>query len=550
MAGNTIGFFNRLRTRQNVTLGEGTDVQRIENTVILDYQSFARGLNQAVPASRLPEGFMSYVQNHDIDERDRLVRVPGIVVDETFTGGRAPKYMWVLGNPATGLSELVFIDGAFLGVRGPTGAPTTWTNLSLSTGFEWVSCVHGDLLILTNGVGVVRYKQPLATSFVSLSWGPARALMSFAGRIFAGGVQDGGSYVPLGITWTGATGQPNDLGAGSGFEELLDDTGNGDAIVAMRSLNFDIAAILTKNAVWVARRTGDAFRPADFSPVVGADGALTNASVVRVPGGVAYLSARDVILFDGNTTRSISLPINSMLYPLDLSRIDEYSLNFVESRKVLQVLTPTRMFEYSFVYQRWMMSTVRALRAVNTGTDFETLFGGMVGSGLGAGFIGGWGTVWGRSWGTRTETGGGGGSGTRGLDTTIYLRGSTLGIEQAGATAFFGEEFTSIVDTQLQLAQSLDTVVSIKRIIIEYSGRGGQIQVYLPDYAGGWTLVRTITLPASVEPRSVTYTVRRAGKLAGLRIATLVGEIAIGRVQAEVEMRSQDRTGGTSGGTL
>ena len=547
MARNTIGFFNRLRTRQNIVLGEGTDVQRIENTVILDYQSFARGLNQAVPASRLPEGFVSYVQNHDIDERDRLVRVPGIVVDETFVD-RTPQHMFVLGNPATGLAELVFIDGGWLGVRGPDGTATVWNNLSLPAGSEWVACVHGDLLIMSNGTGFAQYKQPLATALIPLSWGPARALMSFAGRVFAGGVEDGGNYIPLGITWTGATGQPDDLGPASGFEELLDDTANGDAIVAMRSINFDIAAILTKNAVWIARRTGDAFRPADFSPVVGADGALTNATVVRVPGGVAYLSSRDIVLFDGNTPRSLSLPINSLLYPLDYSKLSEYSLNFVESRKVLQVLTPTKLFEYSFVFQRWMMSTIRARRAVNTGTTFETLTGAMVGV-VGT-TMGGWGTMWGRSWGTRTSSTGGGTGGTRSLDSVVYLRGNQLGIEREGISTFFGEEFTPIIDTHLQQAQSLDTIVSIKRVILEYSGRGGQLQIYVPDYAGGWQLVRDVVLPASTEARSVTLVTRKAGKSAGIRIATLTGEIVIGRVQAEVEMRSQDRTGGTSGGSL
>jgi len=543
---STIGFFNFLRTRQNVNLGEGTSVQRIENTVIVDYAGFRGGLNQSVPASRLPDGFLSYVQNHDIDERDQLVRVPGIIVDETFSG-RTPQYMWVLGNPATGLSELVFVDQGFLGVRGPGGIATVWTNLSLAAGFEWTTCVHGDLLIMTNGVGVVRYKQPLANALVSLSWGSARTLMSFAGRIFAGGVQDGGNYVPLGISWTGATSQPNDIGPGSGFEELLDDTANGDAIVAMRSINFDIAAILTRNAVWVARRTGDPFRPADFSPMVGADGALTNASVVRVPGGVAYLSQRDVIVFDGNSTRSLSLPINSLLYPLDLSKLDEYALNFVESRKVLQVLTPTRLFEFSFVYQRWMMHTVRALRAVNTGDKFERLGGAPVGL-PGDGSTGGWGNDWGMSWGSIQTTGGDGG--TRGLDTTIYLRGNQLGLEERNIDTFFGEVFTPILDTNLQVAQSIDMINSIKRVIMEYSGRGGTIQLYVPDYQGGWQLVRTVTLGESANTRSVSFTTRKAGKLAGLRVATLSGEVIVSRLQAEVEMRSLDRTGGISGGAI
>jgi hypothetical protein len=541
VARNTIGFFNQLRTRETVNVGEGTAVQRIENTVILDYQSFAKGLNVSVPASRLSDGFTPFIQDFDVDDGDLLVRRPGIVQEESFvTAGRTPVEMFVQGNPATGLAELVFIDGPWLGIRGPLGLPTQWFNRALPAGFGWATCIHGGLLILTNGGGASAfYKQPLGTIVTALPWGPARTVMSFAGRVFAGATTDTGALVPMGVQWTGATSEPGDLGPGSGFEELLDDSANGDQIIAMRSLNFDVAAILTRNAVWVAQRTGDSSRPADFSIRSVGYGAVTDASVVRVPGGVAYLSSRDVVVFDGNIVRPISRPINKALYPLNINKLSQYSLNFVESRNVLQVLTPNELFEYSFIFGRWLRHSVKALRSVNTGTQFTSLAGMDVGEFDG----GGWGAGWGFSWG-RTSSDSGGGSGIRGLDTTIYLKGQFIGRESLTATADFGVPFTPGLETYLQQAQSLDTVVAIKRLIIEFSGAGGVIQWSVPDYNGAWKVTRNTTLPASVRPRSMSFISRSAGLLAGVKISLLSGSVAVGRLQAEVEMRSIDREGG------
>lgn len=542
MARNTIGFFNQLRTRETINLGEGTNVQRIENTVILDYSSFTKGLNVSVPASRLTDGFTPYVQDLDIDDGDLLVRRPGIIQEESFVAaGRTPQEMFVQGNPATGLAELVFIDLGWLGIRGPSGFPTTWTNLSLPAGFGWATCIHGGLLVMTNGGGTsAYYKQPLANTLVTLPWGPARTVMSFAGRVFAGAPIDGGSFVPMGVLWTGATSEPNDLGPGSGFEELLDDSANGDQIIAMRSINFDVAAILTRNAVWVAQRTGDSNRPADFSVRRVGFGAITDASVVRVPGGVAYLSSRDVVVFDGNNVQSISQPINKLLYPLELNKLSRYSLNYVESRNVLQVLTPSELFEYSFSFGRWMRHSVKARRSVNTGTDFASLSGLDVGEFDG----GGWGADWGYSWGL-AGTAGGGSPGTRRLDTTIYLNGQFIGRESPTARADFGIPFTPVLETYLQQAQSLDTTVVLRRLIVEYSGTGGELQWSVPNYAGDWQVVRNTTIPASLRPRSLSFLSRSAGLLAGVRIAILSGSVAIGRLQAEVEMRSVDRQGGS-----
>ncbi len=544
MARNTIGFFNQLRTRQTAVVGEGTDVQRIENTVIVDYPLATRGLNLSVPEDRVPEGFVADIQNFAITDRDQLVRVPGIVADELLSG-HPTQELFVLGNPATGLAELVMIDDEFLGVRLSDGTATTWTDMGYAVGpVGWASCVHGDIMILSNGGGTAtQYKQPLATATIPLSWGPARALMSFAGRVFAGGVTDG-SYIPMGILWTGSTSEPDDLGPGSGFEELFDDTANGDQIVAMRSLGFDIAAIITRNALWVARRTGDANRPADFSPVAVGFGGISHAATVRVPAGVAYLSQSDVIVFDGNVPQSISVPINSAIFPLDTNRLEEYCLNYSESRNVLQVLTPVGLFEYSFRFNRWLKNTVTALRVVNTGTEFETLGGGGV---IGEGEEGGWGFDWGFSWGETSMGGGAGAGAARPLDTAVYLKtgeaGGALGVEDVDALTFFGVPFTPSVTLPVQQAQSTDMIVSCRRIIVGYQGAGGALQFYVPDADRAWVPAREIELAASSRSRTRSLSVRQAGKMLGVRIDMELGSVVLERVQAEVEMRSLDRLG-------
>ncbi len=538
MGRNNIGFFNQLRTRRNVTIGQGVDVQRIENPVILDYQSLGRGLNVAVPASRLPEGYTPLAQNIDINDGDQIVRVPGIAVDETFADDHTPEYMFVLGNPNTGLSELFFIDGSFFGVRLSDGTATTWVDASFPAGSEWVTCVHGDVMVLTNGEAIYT-KQPLALAVVPLAIDPARAVMSFAGRVFTGGPDDG-TYVPMGVAWTGSSGSPSDLGAGSGFEELLDDTTNGDQIVAMRSINLNVAAILTRNALWMARTTGEANRPADFATVTGGYGAITNATVCRVPGGIAYLAQHGVMVFDGNNVSEISQNINKLLYPLDTSKIAQYSFNFVESRNVLQVLTPTEQYEYSFRFQRWLCQTIGALRAVNTGGSFEVLGGGLE---VGEGEVGGWGFDWGESWG---ESGSGSGSplGGRALDTTVYLKGGQLGLEQANLQTFFDVPFETIFETRLELAQSLDTVVTTRRLIIEYQGDAAAVYWYMQDANNQWMLLRESMVPASPGVRSVNFMARNSGRPAGLRIVMVAGDIAIGRLQMEVDLRGVDRQGG------
>lgn len=512
-------------------VGAGAQSQPLPTHTKIVFRDFSGGLNKAVMPSSLPQSFAADLVDFQIDQRGRLATWPGVGVAETFTAPRSPDVMFAHGDSTTGATELVFIDGRFLGVKSDSATATVFTDLNLPLGGRWVSCMQGDQLVLSNGVGTVYTRDVGDSTVANAGWGPARALMSFAARVFGGAVTILGDYEPLGIFWTGATSLPSDVGAGSGFEILYDDTEGGDYIVAMRSIGFDFAAILTRRAVWVATRTGNSSRPADFSPRVWGQGAVNDACVVKVPQGIMFLSDSGVKLFDGNSITHMSDPIDADILPLQFNKINEYSAAYSPVTSEYVLFTPVGSFYYALNDRRWTKRSLKVLQGVSVYIDGSS-------SPISGAAVGGWGNDWNRSWG---ESSGGGGGGGGAVQSDLYYLVAGRLLVASNDTTYAGVPYLPTWESaELDTPDEIDGMYTIDNVSVRYTG-GGNIQIYTPDYQGDWQLFRDATLPVATQSRTYDFYGNTTGKLMGLRLVVVNGRFNIEAIAARGLLRESRR---------
>lgn len=286
----------------------------------------------------------------EVSRDDRMRRSPGILQLENMA---ARRMKWAFQQAHfDGTSEMVFIDPPYIGVKGTGG--TIWTNVGLSgtSVYDWVATNYGQILLFSNAQGSGYARQPGSSSIETLSSMPAgRTILEAFGRVFVGSPNTGpsGSLDVLRIAWNAASQLYNDwVGTGIGSQLLLTELTEADRLVALRSIGYDLIAVLMRQNIWVGTPTGDANTPADFRSRIPGVGCVSERTARSMRYGVIFLSDDGVYVFDGNQATLISAQINPALLPLDYTQIQKYSATYDPTLKRYILSTPTETWVYEF----------------------------------------------------------------------------------------------------------------------------------------------------------------------------------------------------------
>lgn len=512
------------RTDRQNRVGVGLPVNEMAKDVLRKFDSFRHGLVLADDPESLPDTCTPDALDFQVDDQDRLVRWPGIAQIEDFAP-HDPKEIFAHPN-LDGAVELVFFDSPDIGVKPITGLPTVWTPAGLPTGEAWAVANHGGDLAFSNGVDDVFYRGFGEAGANPLGWDPAVSLASWAGRLWGLGGSIGGVSNPLGIKWTGASGVITDVGGlGSGAELLLADVAEGDRAVALKPMGFDYMAILMRKSIWIARRTGDPYRPANFEPRLTGTGCVAQATAKNGPQGtIIFLSDSGVEIFDGNSTQHLSGAIDAELLPLSYTQIGQYGAVYSPLRDEYKLFTPGGTYVYSFKHQRWLKSSSVVQRAV-------VLFNPSLVdvSDLPAG----WGLYWDGAWGESATVG------NVVLGDIVYLKSSRLGVDDYDLTSFFGAEFVPYWKTPRVDSGDFDALFTTKRVEVFHTADAGQLLLEIHDRDDSY---RSYGSAISLVPPLTRTKIDglRSGRGLGLKITMLGGLPKIRRLSVTGEPRSRE----------
>lgn len=364
--------------------GKGYPVQQLPAAQTARYKDFSGGYyagdsDEDVPPNTTPGG-----TDVEVTRKDRIIRAPGTAAFEALVG-RSPEQLAI--HAGLGYrSELILFDLPFIGFK--REAATTWVNAGLVPGDPvtdmYFYATFGDDFLFQNGAQNV-YKHTFGTDTVEIVNGVplGHTMAVFAGRLWVGaGIQDG-NFEPLGVDWSGVNGyNDRDIDNGAGQELIIQDTGLGDRLVALRPMGFDYMAMLFRRSIWIARRVDDLNRPADFVARVTGKGCVHERTAKTTFGGVIYLSDEGVELFDGNDSQHLSEAIDAEILPLDYANIHKYTATFnPQSQRYTLVVPGKAVYVYDALRKRWYKRTQLAIDVVPFATQFHSVtWAEMVGS--------------------------------------------------------------------------------------------------------------------------------------------------------------------------
>lgn len=482
------------------------------------FTSFAGGYDARDSRQDVAENSSPYTTDIEVSVKDQLMRAPGVVQVEAIVG-RVPSQM-ILHASLDYTAELVLLDAPYVGAK-RSGA-TVWTDAGIETSdglYGWTN--FGGRLVFSSGKSKVYVRDPDSSVVGTLEEAPpAETYATFAGRLFAGNVVVDGKKENLGIVWNAVDGlAENWFGLGGGYELLIDNALVGDKIVALRTMSFDLMAILCRRSIWVATRTGQLDRPADFQIRFQGPGAIHAEACASTPFGVAYLSDGGVYLFDGNNSSMISDSINASLLPLDLSRIYEYSLYFHAGTKKLYLFTPTATWVLDIDRQRWVRRTLVARSATLFATQLDALT---------------WADIT-TSWGGQNATWGS--FGRQQVDTydvyVLGMQGGTpaIGREDEAYDQYFDLEQDPVWEFQLVQGPYMNQLVTNSVILLEYEG-AGTVQFWNTDINGEYTpTVQRVLTSGGGGPVVTQIPYAYTGMGLGLRLKILSGFPKVSKIQ-------------------
>lgn len=355
--------------------GEGSFVKQMPTTQTEKYTDFSGGYfagdaREDAPPNTTPGG-----TDVEVDRKDRIVRAPGTSLFEALVGHTPNQMMLHAGLDYR--SEILLFEAPNIGFK-REGA-TTWVAAGLPAGDPvedlFFGATYGDDFIFSNGAGSV-YKHTFGTDTVEADAAVplGKNMAVWAGRLWVAGAIIEGNFEVLGIDWSGVNNY-NDREAlnGAGNELLIQDTGLGDRMIALRPMGFDYMAILNRRSIWIARRVADdVFRPADFIPRVTGKGCVAERTAKTTFGGVLYLSDEGVELFDGNESHHLSEQIDAELVPLDYANIQKYSASFNPQTQRYYLTVPGGpTFVYDILRKRWFKRTQIALDVLPFAKQFH-----------------------------------------------------------------------------------------------------------------------------------------------------------------------------------
>lgn len=485
------------------------------------YHDFGGGYDSRDASEDTPDGYSPSTINMEVSRKGRLVRAPGTTTLDLFAARTVTQIVTQASLDAR--AELILFAPPELGVK-TTGAPT-WSNHALTDESLYSHTNFGGTLIFSNGRDKVYKREPRGD--VSVTTIPTgHTFTVFAGRLFVGAVEIDGRFEPMGLAWSGTSGDPEDfVGDGSGAEVLITESSVSDRVVALRAMNFDFMAIVCRHSIWVGKFTGFADRPAHFESRKTKAGAINDAVVQLTSLGVMMLSDDGVRLFDGNEAPVISEQINSDLLPLDYDKLDEYSAthDLLKNRYLLH--TPTGTWVYDIQYSRWYKRS----HIVKSGTVFAAQFAGKTWADM-AGFT--WASQAGKTWADFA---------TQQSESPDLVFLGNNDTEDLIAKEDYGSELVWGFPTTLPYwdfpvkdgAENILELDTVMQILYRYVG-SGTVRIYLPDNNGQWDLITQQQLVSVPVPTTVQLPVLHTGLGVGLRVEYGSGQLQTLQIQLGV----------------
>ncbi len=489
---------------------------------ILPYPDYKGGLNYQDAQQDLDAMFTQETRDVVITNKGRLKRAPGHLVIEELADSHVVQALLI--HPSLDFSvELLIIDGEYVGIKDGTG--TTWIDASLPAGDGWVGITNGENILFTNGVNGI-YTREYADSTIGLiTDSPAgRTLANFAGRVWVGGPTVGGSFQAMGVYWSGASGLITDwLGIGAGAELLISNNLIDDRVQAMRPISFDLLAILCQRTVWVAIRTGDPYRPAEFEIRSQGVGCIAESTVQSTPLGVIFLSDDGVMLFDGNQVVSLSKAIDAVLLPVLTDAIAGYSSAYEAINARYWLFTPTESFCFEVTKGRWLR-----YRFVTTkGIAFSEQFASVT-----------WESALGL-WSSYTDT-------WADLETPAGTERLVLGYQDKLAVlSNSSDEYIDESEVRAEYemirrdGNTISGMFTTDRLFLRRTGAEAELEVHLPGNDGTNALVATRAIPNSSTEDVVELGLLHTGRGAGGMIAWTDVSLEVSHVALRGLLRSK-----------
>lgn len=485
----------------------------------LTFADFSGGHNSSASREQIPANQSPRMLDMEIDRKNRLRRVPGTTVAYDLTDHETVDQM-ALHAALDNRSELVLFDPPYLGVISNEGP--IWSDHALPgiSRYNWTN--FGGTLIFSNG-RLNAYARQFGSPDIEIldEAPPAGAYASFAGRVFAGDAIIEGNREPIGVRWSAANSDYRDWSnLGSGFELLINDMSSGDRIMALRTMNLDFMAVVMRNSIWIARRTGITSRPADFQPRVPGVGTVSGETVQLTSRGLLFLSDTGVYLFDGNQATMISEQINSEIVPLDLEDVASYGSAYHPREKLYYLYTPVGTYVYDVEKNRWMPRSMIA----RGGTIFAPQFDQLTWAEFGA-----------LTWADRQQDLWSQVTPQQGPTVDMLHLGNVIGIRSISR-----EDRESITAMGLQIIPSWDSPIlqqvqlnrlrTVKQINYEYEGIG-TLSFSLLDLDSQMLIAVDDSAILSVFPTLVAIPMLFTGKGVAIRVEIQSGDPVISKMQ-------------------
>lgn len=519
----------RIGEGPNARFGQGQYVEGLPQLIWQRWKDFSGGYVSSDTQDEIAPNATPNALDIEVDSKDRLVRSAGTTLYEALDGHVVKQIAVQASLDYT--AELILFAPPYIGIR--TTGPTEWYDVGLPISanrqYEWTN--FGGTLLFGNGLEGMYARENATTEIALVDGAPAAVdYMSFAGRVFALGAIIGGNREPLGVVWSAATSLHDDWdGLGNGFELLIDDMSAGDRIVAGRSMGLDAAAILCRHSIWVARRTGQRDRPADFQSAVPGVGAVTSACVRTTRFGVLFLSDSGVYLFNGNSAELVSEAINADLLVdgrIDYTQLNKYRAIYNPATKRYTLFAPSGTWVFEIEKKRWFRRSIQPNDAVLFAQQFDALtWDEMVGT-----------------WDEQTLVWEDLRPAEANKADLIFLQEGTpdsaLWIEDPLSMTTFGEPMIPFWEFPQITGEYLNQLLTVKKVNVDYIS-GGTVELWTPDLEGDFSLFRTKVLPLATARRTRGVMGEKTGKGAGVKLVMTAGRPVISKVELGLLLRSQ-----------
>jgi hypothetical protein len=514
--------------RARATYGSKVPMLEPVASVPVDYANFSAGLDLRDAGDKLDPAATQDALDTEVDERNRLVRVPGTVAVETFSG-RAPVQM-VTQTTLDRSAELVIFDPPWIGVKG--SGDTVWHYASIPSGYPvYATTNYGGTLLFSNGKQGLYKREPRSATVALVPGAPAaKALAITAARVFAANCVIDQELEPLGVRWTAANSNYDDWhGLGSGMELLIDDSSGGDQIVAVVPMSLDFTAFVMQRNLWVGTRTNLTNRPVDFKPRVAGIGFLSAQACTITPLGLIGIGEAGIYLFNGNAIENIGEQIESAVLPVQKDNIGKYSVKYDWDSKRVFVLTPTDTWIFDLYRRRWsrrslLAASMELFAPQMLPTTWENV-AALTWSGLGD-----------AAWQDYNPT--------QGIPATRHYlvrvgSNTALATESYEVDTNVGVPLQPHYQLSSQLGAGARTLVTIQEVLIRYFG-SGTVDLECMDQRGVFRLVGRATITEYSEYGDVFPVARLfTGRNAVVRLRILSSTLRIVSVHLRVLPRSQ-----------